>query len=652
MPAPDDPLAPLTVIDRLEVGPVRLEPRRLSAPYRVVRQGRTDAIELQYSYEQDVFDPADPAARNLAAVTAAQVALNYGLFCRRIVLHGRYDDTDRRFLTEMARNTAREIYVNKLLEPNPFLVGAAVGLPAVRRESYLRAELQFEPEQPGAEADEAGRSGEWAVDRSRHVVLSSGGKDSLLSQGLLDEIGVETHPVFVNESGRHWFTALNAYRHFAEHVPNTSRVWTNSDRVFARLLRHLPFVRPDFAGVRSDEYPIRLWTVAVFIFGALPVLRRRGIGRLVIGDEYDTTLRRSHRGITHYDGLYDQSRWFDNALTRYYRQKRWNVAQFSILRPLSELLIEKVLTARYPHLQRHQTSCHATHTEEHRVRPCGRCEKCHRIVGMLKALDADPTVCGYTPQQIDRCLNELPGRALHQEAEVTQQLAVMLWQRGLIPEPSLGALEHPEVLKLRFDPQRSPIDTIPTDLRGPLYTILMEQADGAVRRHGKVWIDYDPLNDPTLSRPYAFESPARGPRPAARNNGADPAAAGGSVLGEFTWPQARQRLQEVDVALLPVGAIEQHGPHLPLDTDAFDAAYLARKVAEGCTEPRPWCCRSSPTASPTTTTTSAARSVSATTPCPGWSTKSASPPPATASPSWWSSTGTAAMPPACTSPPR
>ncbi len=41
------------------------------------------------------------------------------------------------------------------------------------------------------------------------------------------------------------------------------------------------------------------------------------------------------------------------------------------------------------------------------------------------------------------------------------------------------------------------------------------------------------------------------------------------------------------MALLPVGSVEQHGPHLPLDTDAFDADYLCRKVAEGCGEPRP-----------------------------------------------------------------
>jgi creatinine amidohydrolase/Fe(II)-dependent formamide hydrolase-like protein len=59
------------------------------------------------------------------------------------------------------------------------------------------------------------------------------------------------------------------------------------------------------------------------------------------------------------------------------------------------------------------------------------------------------------------------------------------------------------------------------------------------------------------------------------------------VLGELTWPAVRERLRETDLALLPVGSIEQHGPHLPLDTDAWDAEYLARRVAEGCSPPRP-----------------------------------------------------------------
>ena len=98
-------------------------------------------------------------------------------------------------------------------------------------------------------------------------------------------MGFEVHPIFINESGRHWFTALNAYRHFVARIPLTSRVWTNSDRIFSWMLRHFPFIRGDFAEIRSDQYPIRLWTVAVFLFGALPLLRKRRIGRLPIMTE-------------------------------------------------------------------------------------------------------------------------------------------------------------------------------------------------------------------------------------------------------------------------------------------------------------------------------------------------------------------------------
>ena len=369
----DDPLSALQVFDRLEIGPVKLEPKRLLAPYRLFWDGKEDQTELIYSYEETVFDPLEPESRNLADMIAAQLALNYGLFCRLIVFHGTFDELDRRFIHDMAENTAREIYVKKFIEPNPFMSGAGAQLPAVKRQSYLRARLEF-PETAVLKFKTKWQL--WPSDRQRHCILSSGGKDSLLSYGLINEIGREVHPIFVNESGRHWFTALNAYRHFKDNIPNTARVWVNSDRLFAWMLQRMPFIRKDFANIRSDEYPIRLWTVAVFLFGVLPLLRKRGIGRLLIGDEYDTSVRKTVNGIPHYDGLYDQSLYFDHALSRYFMRKGWNISQFSILRPLSELLIEKILVERYPDLWRQQTSCHATHKEGERVYPCGHCEKC------------------------------------------------------------------------------------------------------------------------------------------------------------------------------------------------------------------------------------------------------------------------------------
>jgi creatinine amidohydrolase/Fe(II)-dependent formamide hydrolase-like protein/7-cyano-7-deazaguanine synthase in queuosine biosynthesis len=586
-----DPLEVLGVIQRLEIGPPVIEKRRITTPYKLTRNGEQDTTELVYRFEEDLLIPGDRDFMNLASMISVQVALNYGLFCDEIIFNGVFDQIDRRFIIEMAQNTARETFVKKILEDNPFLQGEITEIPPIKRQSYLRAKVIFNDEKGGLFHDLEDTFLSWKPHPGRYAVLSSGGKDSLLSFGLLREMGYECHPVFLNESGRHWFTALNAYRYFAENIPNTARVWNNSDRVFAWMLRHLPFIRKDFADVRSDEYPIRLWTVAVFLFGALPVLKKRGIGRVVIGDEFDTTQRLSYKGITHYDGLYDQSRYFDDALTRYFHRKKWEISQFSILRPLSELLIEKILVERYPDLQDHQTSCHATHKDEDRISPCGRCEKCRRIVGMLMAIDADPTRCGYAPEQVNRCMKDLVSKGIKQERTAVEHLGHLLTGKGLINRPFIGsveACERPSIMKLRFDPEKSPLEGIPVDLRGPLYRIYLGHANGATRKSGRTWMDFDPIADPALNRPYPFDPPAGSflmdqcdPERSVQH-GRD------YLLGELTWPEAEKRFKEVDVALLPVGAIEQHGPHLPLDSDAFDADYLARHVAESCSEPKPF----------------------------------------------------------------
>ncbi len=582
----EDPLSVFKVFERLEIGPVKLEPRRLIAPYRLYFQGKIEQTELIYSYEEKVFDPAERESRNLADMIAAQVAINYGLFCDTLVFHGLYDVNDRRFIRDMTENTAREIYVKKFLEPNPFLVGDAVALKPHKQQNYLQARLEF-PAELQSKTKSVGHL--WATHRDRHAILSSGGKDSLLSFGLLNEIGREVHPIFVNESGRHWFTALNAYRHFKKTRSETARVWVNSDRLFAWMLRRVPFIRRDFADVRSDEYPIRLWTVAVFLFGALPLIRKRGIGRLLIGDEFDTSVRKIHHGISHYDGLYDQSIYFDQTVSKYFMNKGWAISQFSILRPLSELLIQKILAQRYPHLQEHQISCHATHKEADRIHPCGKCEKCRRIVSMLLALDVDPARCGYRTSQVENALNGFIKKGVRQESAGARQLGFMLQQKGLIPDSpnrKKKFQEQPQVVNLRYDPKVSPIDCIPVDLRRPLLRIFLKYADGAVRRAGKKWAPFEPLTDSGLNQPFTPEIGLKDQKHTIKN--ANHAVnQQGYLWGELTWPEARQRFRQVDIALLPVGAIEQHGPHLPLDTDAFDAEYLALKVADACSEPKP-----------------------------------------------------------------
>ncbi|MEL6271222.1 MAG: creatininase family protein, partial [Chloroflexota bacterium] len=43
------------------------------------------------------------------------------------------------------------------------------------------------------------------------------------------------------------------------------------------------------------------------------------------------------------------------------------------------------------------------------------------------------------------------------------------------------------------------------------------------------------------------------------------------TLDEMTGPQVAGMLNVTDVLLLPLGAIEAHGAHLPLGTDNFEA---------------------------------------------------------------------------------
>lgn len=53
------------------------------------------------------------------------------------------------------------------------------------------------------------------------------------------------------------------------------------------------------------------------------------------------------------------------------------------------------------------------------------------------------------------------------------------------------------------------------------------------------------------------------------------------MMGSLSWVEYQQRLHEENpIVLIPCGALEQHGPHLPLGTDALLSTSIAQSVAE------------------------------------------------------------------------
>ena len=49
---------------------------------------------------------------------------------------------------------------------------------------------------------------------------------------------------------------------------------------------------------------------------------------------------------------------------------------------------------------------------------------------------------------------------------------------------------------------------------------------------------------------------------------------------KMTWPEVNDAVRAGRVAVIPTGMIEDHGPHLPIDTDVVIANAVCRRAAE------------------------------------------------------------------------
>jgi len=51
------------------------------------------------------------------------------------------------------------------------------------------------------------------------------------------------------------------------------------------------------------------------------------------------------------------------------------------------------------------------------------------------------------------------------------------------------------------------------------------------------------------------------------------------LLEEMSWPEIEAGLRQTQTVILPIGATEEHGPHLPIFTDTIQAIEVAREAA-------------------------------------------------------------------------
>lgn len=433
--------------------------------------GHKASFELKVRYET----LADERHLPLYRMAMAMPLLNYGLFADELRLDFPVSKADRALLDDLLAVFSRDIFVNKLVR---------------RRTKHLREELlpkggEVNPRnaEPRARISAAGaaRGGPLSegLDPNRCGILSSGGKEALLTYSMLRELGAEVHPLYVNESGGHWRTALTAYRWHSRTEPNTGRIWTNVDRFYLFMLDNLRIVKRNHRRIPGDTYPIRLCIFPVYLFQLLPVFAERRIGNLLIGSEFDDPRGDwTFEGIRHYFGIYDQHQDFDVRMESWYSERMPGMRQWSAVRPISGLVVERILTARYPEAAANQRSCHSCHFESGRIVPCGRCTKCLGIMLFLAANGRDPTRMGYGKADAKAFPARLAATRLRldpDELEHSKSLA------------GLGGEPRPHAEGMHFYPATSDPGKVPERFRAGIEGIIGRYAKGTWVLDGGQW---------------------------------------------------------------------------------------------------------------------------------------------------------------------
>jgi hypothetical protein len=312
--------------------------------------GSRGGFELQWRYPEETFaaQPDESALANLFTLTTLLPILNYMPFCREVRIEGPLDTLDLEWLHATARATFREIHRQKFTPENPFLRPEL--LPQLRHDRLEIPALKVSPVKIPPSRH--------ALDEQRTAVLLEGTAEGLLSWAMLEELGAQPLGIFYEWPGRGLGAAINTYEYLTARKPDRAvRIWTNLPLLYDFFLRHLDFLRPNFQTIHADTTPLRVFEREVGVFSALPVLWARKVRHVVMAHPADLPDRRPPGGALLPLHVFDQTRFFEDFITRFFARKGWAIQQWSPLRSASELILQRTLGTRYPELFPLQVSC-------------------------------------------------------------------------------------------------------------------------------------------------------------------------------------------------------------------------------------------------------------------------------------------------------
>ncbi len=234
------------------------------------------------------------------------------------------------------------------------------------------------------------------------IITFTYGKESLLTYALCNEIGLDSLLIYIKEpelkdvyENKHK-SILN--KHFNKNF-NADVMELSNDIGILRQNRHWGFDESSIAGcLQLTSYCLEL----------LPFSQYFKAGYLMFGNEKSCNdFYYNNDGFRSYP-IFDQTHEWMIQLENVARSMANNhVHVVSIVEPLHEIAIMRILHSRYKEIGKYQMSCFTDSLDGKDNRWCQSCSKCMRMFIFMKALGIDVGNVGFTKNLLEREFEKL-----------------------------------------------------------------------------------------------------------------------------------------------------------------------------------------------------------------------------------------------------
>jgi len=225
----------------------------------------------------------------------------------------------------------------------------------------------------------------------KSIIPFTFGKDSLLSYAVCREIGLDPLPIYIREpdiedmfENKHKKELQKKFlKEFNKKILNLDyslgniRYWENWN------------IEPSEFGTSTQltEYALAL----------IPFMKKHHASYIVFGNERSCADWYYTKDGFFSNPVFDQSpTWMMRLKAMLAISTRNRCTSMSVVEPLHELAITRILHSRYKRLAKYQTSCFADNKAGADSRWCHNCSKCARMYAFLVACGIDPKRVGFT----------------------------------------------------------------------------------------------------------------------------------------------------------------------------------------------------------------------------------------------------------------